>query len=153
MTTISLASPLMRIRSAFICDYQYLLKIRIFLVLRFIFTLQSPYSPVVSVLSWQIWRYFSILSRMRRTESHRRAGLRAVGPATLLSRSEPIEEAFSKMKETLRKAQDKSREALIDEMVRRSTRSHLRTRKAFSSTADIKHWSIRCDSRCRPTLC
>ena len=59
----------------------------------------------------------------------------------------PIEEAFSKIKGILRKAEGRSREALIEAMAARSMRSPLRMRKAFSDTADTYHWGNHCDHR------
>jgi transposase InsO family protein len=49
----------------------------------------------------------------------------------------PIEEAFSKIKGTLRKAEGRGWEALIEAMAARSMRSPLRMRKTSSLGADI----------------
>jgi transposase len=60
----------------------------------------------------------------------------------------PIEEAFSKIKGILRKAEDRSREALIEAMAARSMRSPLRMRKTSSLGADTYHGGNHCDHRC-----
>jgi len=62
----------------------------------------------------------------------------------------PIEEAFSEIKGILRKAQARSRAALIEAMGRAlDARSRAGMREATSSTVDTCHWVNCCDLRCR----
>jgi hypothetical protein len=51
----------------------------------------------------------------------------------------PIEEAFSKIKGILRKAETRSREALVEAMGRALDAVTSRVREAFSGTADTEY--------------
>ncbi len=64
----------------------------------------------------------------------------------------PIEEAFSKVKGLLRKAEARSREALVEAMVRRSMRSLPETQEVSLSTADTALQVNYFDRCCRQIL-
>jgi len=65
----------------------------------------------------------------------------------------PIEEALSKIKRILRKAQARSREALVEAMGRAARHDHVPgCERLFSSTADIEHWVNRYDRRCKVAI-
>ena len=65
----------------------------------------------------------------------------------------PIEEAFSEIKGILRKAQARSREALVEAMGRAARHDHVPgCERLFSSTADTEHWVNRYDRRCKVAI-
>ena len=60
----------------------------------------------------------------------------------------PIEEAFSKIKGILRKAEGRSREALIEAMGRALDAITPQDAQSFSDTAETYHWGNHCAHRC-----
>jgi hypothetical protein len=80
--------------------------------------------------------------RRQGQRAHRRQRLRASLPATLLSPDlNPIEEAFSKVKGLMRRAEARTREALVEAMgAGRWTRSRPRTPAGSSSTVVTVRW-------------
>jgi len=65
----------------------------------------------------------------------------------------PIEEAFSKLKSILYRAQVRGTEAMIEAMVRELDAITAGLREASSSTADTGHWVTYCDLRYRTNFC